>query len=125
MDIINPKSEIVDNVRIIRHKYNLFQPWQCELELGDPNERLVEKLKASFDTNAFIDRMFDSMGNMSGKKLVDGSVINNKIADAAIDASKINVGVIFVLLTNGQTIVQLQIAFHGIIIKYIGMVMNT
>lgn len=98
VDIINPKSEIVDNVRIIRHKYNLFQPWQCELELGDPNERLVEKLKASFDTNAFIDRMFDSMGNMSGKRLVDGSVINNKIADAAIDASKINVGVIFVLL---------------------------
>lgn len=97
VDIINPKSEIEDNVRIIRHKYNLFQPWQCELELGDPNERLVEKLKASFDTNAFIDRMFDSMGNMSGKRLVDGSVINNKIADAAIDASKINVGVIFVL----------------------------
>jgi phage minor structural protein len=90
VDIINPKSEIVDNVRIIRHKYNLFQPWQCELELGDPNERLVEKLKASFDTNAFIDRMFDSMGNMSGKRLVDGSIINNKIADAALEASKFN-----------------------------------
>ena len=88
VDIISPKSDIDDNVRLIRHKFNLFQPWQCELELGDPNERLVEKLKASFDTNAFIDRMFDSMGNMSGKKLVDGSVINNKIADAALEASK-------------------------------------
>ncbi len=90
VDIINPKLEIDDNVRLIRHKYNLFQPWDCEMELGDPNERLVEKLKASFDTTGFIDKTFDSIGNMSGKKLVDGSVINNKIADAALEASKFN-----------------------------------
>lgn len=77
------------NARLIRHKYNLFKPWDCELELGDPLERLVEQLKASFDTNHFIDKTFDSIGNMSGQKLVDGSVINNKIADAAIEASKL------------------------------------
>lgn len=96
-DIINPKLNITDNVRIIRHKYNLFQPWICELELGEPIERLVEKLKTSFNTNSLVDRTFDSIGNMSGTKLVDGSIINNKIAEGAIDASKINVGVIFVL----------------------------
>jgi len=90
VDIINSKLAIIDNVRIIRHKYNIFQPWNCELELGDPIERLVEKLKASFDTTGFINNTFDSSGNISGNKLVDGSVINNKIANAALDASKFN-----------------------------------
>ncbi len=90
VDEMVPIKKYYTQVRLIRHKYNLFQPWQCEMELGEPNERLVEKLKASFDTNAFIDKTFDSIGNMSGKKLVDGSVINNKIADAALEASKFN-----------------------------------
>jgi phage minor structural protein len=90
IDVVNSKLEIDDKVRFIRHKYNLFQPWNCEFELGDPIERLVEKLKASFNTTDFIDNTFDSTGNMSGWKLVDGTVINNKIAEAAIEASKLN-----------------------------------
>ena len=89
-DVLNYKMNIEANVRIMRHKYNVFQPWQCELELGDINERFLEKLKASFDTSGFIDRTFNSVGEMSGKKLVDGSVIANSIADAAMDASKFN-----------------------------------
>jgi|GEM_PF-1998662 len=97
-DILNEKLDITDKARIIRHKYNLFQPWQCELELGDPEERLVEKLKASFDTSNFIDNTFKSTGNISGKKLVDGTVIGNKIAKAALDASKFNTKQI--ILTN-------------------------
>ena len=89
-DVINSKMNIEANVRIMRHKYNIFQPWQCELELGDVNERFVEKLKASFNTTGFIDRTFNSIGEMSGKKIVDGTVIGNSIADAALDASKFN-----------------------------------
>ncbi len=89
-DILNSKMNIADTARIIRHKYNLFKPWECELELGEPNERLVEKLKASFNTTGFIDRTFNSVGEMSGNKLVDGSVIANTIAAAALDASKFN-----------------------------------
>ncbi len=90
VDVVNPKMNIEENVRLIRHKYNLFKPWECELELGDVNERFIEKLKASFDTTSFIDKTFNSIGNMSGSRIVDGSVISNKIADAAIEASKFN-----------------------------------
>lgn len=88
VDIITSKLEIDERIRIIRHRYNLFQPWQCEFELGDPLERFIEKLKTSFESSDLINNTFDSSGNMSGSKLVDGSVINNKIANAALDASK-------------------------------------
>ncbi len=91
VDVINHKMNIEANVRVLRHKYNVFEPWKCELELGDPVERLVEKLKASFNTTGFIDNTFNSFGEMSGKKLVDGTVIGNAIADAALEASKFNI----------------------------------
>ena len=88
-DVIDPNVAPENpRVRILRHKYNVFQPWDCELELGDPQERLVEQLKASFKTSNFIDKTFDSTGKMSGIQLVDASVIRQKIANAAIDASK-------------------------------------
>ncbi len=98
-DILNSKLDIDDRVRIIRHKYNLFQPWKCELELGDPEERLVENLKASFNTAGFISNTFDSSGRMSGGKLVDlsitykqlaaASVTTQAIASLAVDTSKL------------------------------------
>ena len=46
------------------------------------------KTKTSFEASDLINNTFDSSGNISGSKLVDGSVINNKIANAALDASK-------------------------------------
>lgn len=95
-DVIDPDiSPNGSRVRILRHRYNVFQPWDCELELGDPQERFVEQLKASFKTSGFIQKTFDSKGKISGYNLVDASVIRQKIANAAIDASKINVGLIF------------------------------
>lgn len=88
-DVIDPDiSPNGSRVRILRHRYNVFQPWDCELELGDPQERFVEQLKASFKTSGFIQKTFDSKGKISGYNLVDASVIRQKIANAAIDASK-------------------------------------
>ncbi len=90
VDEMQPIKKYYTRIRLIRHKYNVFQPWDCELELGDPEERFIEKLKASFDNNSLIDKTFNSSGKLSGSNLVDGSVINNKIANAALDASKFN-----------------------------------
>lgn len=91
VDIIDP--DVAPNSpkhRLIRHRYNIFQPWDCELEIGDPERRIIEDLKASFNTTGFIDNTFDSSGKLSGQALVDGTVINAKIANAAIDATKFN-----------------------------------
>ncbi|MDQ4682986.1 phage tail protein, partial [Stenotrophomonas maltophilia group sp. RNC7] len=60
--------------RIIRHKYNLFKPWECELDIGDPEERLIEQLKASFNTTGFVDGKFNGSGKFSGHSLEYESV---------------------------------------------------
>jgi len=53
VDISDP--DIGDGrVRILRHKYNLFQKYLCELEIGDPEERLEAQLQASFQTTDYV-----------------------------------------------------------------------
>lgn len=80
IDIIDP-SVAPDNPRprLIRHRYNLFRPWECELDIGDPEERLVEQLKASFSTTGFIDGKFNGSGDFSGNSLENGTVGADKI----------------------------------------------
>lgn len=88
-DVINPRLKINENVRIIRHKYNLFQPWKSEMELGDPLERLVEQLKTSFNTAGFINNTFNSSGYMSGGKLVDLSITYKQLGMASVTTQAI------------------------------------
>jgi len=88
-DVIDPSAENV-RIRILRHKYNLFQPWDCEIELGDPEERLIQDLKASFDTSEFIGSIFNSRGLISGKSIEDLTIVADKIANATITGSKID-----------------------------------
>ena len=90
-DVIDPDvAPDSPRVRIIRHKYNVFKPWECELELGDPEERLVEQLKASFNTTGFIDGKFNGSGKSSGYSIEDLTITNGKIVN--LDAAKITTG---------------------------------
>lgn len=88
-DVITSNLNIKERVRIIRHKYNLFQPWKCELELGDPLERLVEQLKTSFNTAGFVNNTFNSSGKMSGDKLVDLSITYKQLGMASVTTQAI------------------------------------
>lgn len=91
VDIIDPDiAPDSPRPRIIRHKYNVFKPWECELDIGDPEERLIEQLKASFNTTDFIDGVFDGNGEMSGDSLNDGTVTDAKIKN--LHAEKITAG---------------------------------
>jgi hypothetical protein len=54
VDVIDEQLGINVRTRIIRHKYNVFQPWRCELELGEPEERLAVQLAESFDAARFV-----------------------------------------------------------------------
>ncbi|OZV12332.1 hypothetical protein CIW83_09555 [Tissierella sp. P1] len=99
VDIIDPDiAPDSPRPRIIRHKYNLFQPWQCELDIGDPEERLIEQLKASFNTTGFIDGKFNGNGQMSGNYLEDMTVTDAKIKN--LTADKITAGTIDANLIN-------------------------
>ncbi|HHY13012.1 MAG TPA: hypothetical protein GX529_10335, partial [Firmicutes bacterium] len=56
-----------EKARLQRHKYNVFQPWICELEIGEPEERLVAQLKNSIDMSHYIKdilRPNPTVGNM-------------------------------------------------------------
>lgn len=75
--------------RIIRHKFNLFQPWNCEIDIGDPEERLIEMLKAAFNTTGFVDSKFNGSGKMSGRSIEDLTVTDSNIDYLTITGSKI------------------------------------
>ncbi|OPX46383.1 prophage endopeptidase tail [Ruminiclostridium hungatei] len=95
-DLVDVADESVapetPRVRLYRHKYNVFKPWICELEIGDPVERLVENLKASFETNSFIDNTFKGNGQISGYSIENLTITNAKIND--LSANKITAGTI-------------------------------
>jgi len=40
VDLIDEDLGIDTQVRIIRYRYNVFQPWLCDMELGDPLEKI-------------------------------------------------------------------------------------
>lgn len=91
VDIIDPDvAPDSPRPRLIRHKYNVFRPWQCELDVGDPQERLEEQLKASFNTTNFIDNKFTGDGKFSGHSLEDMTVVTDKIDNLAITTEKID-----------------------------------
>jgi phage minor structural protein len=93
VDVIDPDvAPDGPRVRIIRHKYNLFQPWKCEVDIGDPQERLIEQLKASFSTTGFVDSKYRGNGQMSGYSIEDLTIEDAKIKN--LKADKITAGTI-------------------------------
>lgn len=90
-DVIDPDvAPDSPRPRIMRHKYNLHKPWDCELDIGDPEERLIEQLKAAFSTAGFIDTKFNGYGEFSGHSLEDLTVKTAKIDDLAVTTAKID-----------------------------------
>lgn len=54
VDVIDEGLEINVQVRVFRHKYNVFQPWLCELEVGDPIESLAAMLADTKKASEFV-----------------------------------------------------------------------
>lgn len=44
VDVIDDDVKANDRLRIVRHKYNVFQPWKCEIEVGEPLEKLANRI---------------------------------------------------------------------------------
>lgn len=102
-DVIDPDvAPESPRPRIIRHKYNLFQPWDCEIEIGDPQERFIEKLKASFETTDFIDGKFKGNGQISGYYIEDMTIEDAKIKNLSAEKIKANTVLINVRMSVGS-----------------------
>ncbi len=101
VEVIDEELGIDVEVRIVRYKYNIFKPWQCELEIGEPEERLAEKLRASFDVAGFISDVLKP--NTTASNLLKGFIstfttlinsANGKLVwnDDTLEAIEINEG---------------------------------
>mgnify|MGYP000917686173 CR=1 FL=1 len=103
VDVIDPDvAPESPRPRLIRHKYNLFQPWNCEIEIGDPQERLIEKLKASFSTTGFVDTKFKGNGQISGYYIEDLTIEDAKIKNLSADKIKANTVLVNVRMSVGS-----------------------
>lgn len=94
VDIIDTELDTDDQARVIRHRFNVFQPWICELEVGDPLDTDAKLMADSQITVKYLNAIKNSKGQITAYKLVDESLIASKIAAGAVDASKINAGII-------------------------------
>ena len=50
VDIYSPEvTEEIVQQRIVRHRYKIFQPWICELTIGEPEDRIEKKIQETFE----------------------------------------------------------------------------
>lgn len=54
VDIIDDDLGTAEKIRIVGYKHNIFQPWQCELEIGEPEETLESHLAETIDVSKFV-----------------------------------------------------------------------
>lgn len=54
VDIVDEDLGTDGKLRIVGYKYNVFQPWRCELEIGEPEERLESRLADAINYADFI-----------------------------------------------------------------------
>lgn len=86
-----------NQARVIRYRYNVFQPWLCDLEVGDPLEKIDSKLASYQSTTDYVKSIKNSKDQIAGGKLVNESVIKEKIARAAVDATKMDAKVVILV----------------------------
>lgn len=54
VDVIDEELGFNVRARIVKHRYNVFMPWQCELDIGEPEERLASRLADTFNAASFV-----------------------------------------------------------------------
>jgi hypothetical protein len=54
IDLIDSELSIDAQIRIIRYRYNVFQPWLCEIDAGDPLEKIANSIAQAVQASQFI-----------------------------------------------------------------------
>ena len=54
VDVIDPELGVEGYQRIIKHRFNVFQPWLCEMDIGDPLEKIAASLADSIKAADYI-----------------------------------------------------------------------
>lgn len=56
VDLIDEELGIKTQVRVIRHRYNVLQRWQCEIGCGDRKEKVADMIASSLMTSQTVDK---------------------------------------------------------------------
>ena len=80
-DVFDADIGASDRLRIIRHAYDVFQPWKCEIELGEPVLRLADMIANNNYTTNYISSYVAATQRLSGTKIT-GSLANVSITDS-------------------------------------------
>lgn len=72
VDVIDSDLGIDVQVRIIKYKYNVFQPWLCDLDVGDP----IEKIQASIADTIRMAEFIKSNKSNTGLKNLFKAIID-------------------------------------------------
>jgi phage minor structural protein len=98
VDLIDEELGVDDRARIISYKFNVFQPWNPDLEVGDPIEKIESTLLESMQAAKFLNSIKNSKGELfTNIYLVDESIIRQKLANAAVDATKLDTKTVILL----------------------------
>src|SRR5690606_30683282 len=72
VDLVDEDLNINTQVRIVRHRYNVFQPWKCEVEVGDQIEKLEAMIAQARKAAEYVKDIIKP--NTSTKNLLKGFV---------------------------------------------------
>lgn len=97
VDLIDEELSFDDQARIISYRFDIFQPWNPELEVGDPIEKIDSMIENSQAMVQYLNAIKTSRGQITAYKLVDDSIIKQKIASAAVDATKLDTNTVILL----------------------------
>jgi hypothetical protein len=73
-DVIDLDVGANDRARITRHKYNIFQKWKCEVNVGEPLEKLSSRIS---DVSAVTEKVLTNTGTANLLK----AIINTKATE--------------------------------------------
>ena len=71
--VVDPELGADVKLRVIRRRHNVFQPWQCQVDVGDPRENsLVDQLARIRQATDFVRRAL--LGNPGARYLARGFI---------------------------------------------------
>lgn len=92
-DVIDAEMDANVRARIISHKYNVFLPWKCEVEIGDPIQDLATMITGAINSADFVNNALKPNNGISNllKGFIDtfSTTINSKNGKLVWDDSKL------------------------------------
>jgi len=79
VDVIDEDMGINEKQRIVSYKYDYFQPWKCELNVGEPGYSIEREIAEMLKIREKISTITNYNNQVSGYNVINNSISNDKI----------------------------------------------